>query len=132
MDENKAVRDYTQQDVTEDPLIVLGCGHVLPMTSMDGYMELQRAYTTDRQGKWKQPCQLMVSRCHQINLPVSCCATAGPFCQRAWHTFVTIHRTIYLVINSPTHLLSELVVSPPTVDHLVARKYVMQPALLRT
>ncbi len=61
MDENRTLRDYDKGEVTEDPLIVLSCGHVLPMTSMDGYLELHRAYETDRQGNWKKPCQLEVS-----------------------------------------------------------------------
>ena len=60
MDENKAVRKYSEQEVTEDPLLVLACGHVLPMTSMDGYMELLSAYTTDKHGKWHKPCQMKV------------------------------------------------------------------------
>ena len=61
MDENRTLRDYDKGEVTEGPLIVLSCGHVLPMTSMDGYLELHRAYETDRQGNWKKPCQLEVS-----------------------------------------------------------------------
>lgn len=60
MDGNKAVRKYSEQEVTEDPLLVLACGHVLPMTSMDGYMELRSAYTTDKHGKWHKPCQMKV------------------------------------------------------------------------
>lgn len=60
MDENKPLRTYEEQEICKDPLVVLGCGHVLPMTSVDGYMDLRRAYTTDGQGKWQQPCHLPV------------------------------------------------------------------------
>ena len=60
MDENKALRKYSEQEVTEDPLLVLACSHVLRMTSMDGYMELPSAYTTDKHGKWSKPCQMKV------------------------------------------------------------------------
>ncbi|KAL0023606.1 hypothetical protein WJX77_006297 [Trebouxia sp. C0004] len=58
MDENRTLRDYDKGEVTENPLIVLACGHVLPMTSMDGYLELHRAYAKDQQGNWTTPCQL--------------------------------------------------------------------------
>lgn len=60
MDENRSVRDYKEEEVTEDPLFVLACGHVLPMSSMDGFMELHKAYTQDRQGKWHKPYQIKV------------------------------------------------------------------------
>ena len=60
MDENKALRDFEDAEVAEDPLVILACGHVLPMTSMDGYLELHKAYETDRQGIWRRPCQLQV------------------------------------------------------------------------
>ena len=60
MDENRTLRDFDKGEVTGDPLIVLACGHVLPMTSMDGYLELHKAYETDRQGNWMKPCQLEV------------------------------------------------------------------------
>ena len=43
MDENRALQSYEEAEVDEDPLVVLRCGHVLPMTSVDGYMELGKA-----------------------------------------------------------------------------------------
>lgn len=61
MHENRTLRTYDKGEVTEDPLIVLACGHVLPMTSMDGHLELHKAYETDQQGNWMKPCQLEVS-----------------------------------------------------------------------
>ena len=67
---DKAVRDYTEQEVTEDPLVVLTCGHVLPMSSMDAYMRLNEAYTTDKDGKWLRACQLMVMT--TLCIPICC------------------------------------------------------------
>lgn len=60
MDENRALRDYKEQEVTEDPLLVLTCGHVLPMSSLDGYMSLDAAYTKSNDGSWHRPAQIMV------------------------------------------------------------------------
>lgn len=64
MDENKALRSFTEAEVSEDPLIVLDCGrhsHVLPMTSLDGHVELHKAYSMDSRGQWAQPLPLKAS-----------------------------------------------------------------------
>lgn len=61
MDENKALRSFTEAEVSEHPLIVLGCGHVLPMTSLDGHVELHKAYSMDNRGQWAQPLPLKAS-----------------------------------------------------------------------
>ena len=61
MDENKPLRTYAEEEVSEDPLVVLGCGHVLPMSSMDGLLELHKAYAMDAAGNWRCPQQLMVT-----------------------------------------------------------------------
>ena len=50
MMENKPLRSYEEAEVSEDPLIMLGCGHVLPMSSTDGLVELEKAYSKDRRG----------------------------------------------------------------------------------
>ena len=60
MDENKPLRRYSEEEVSEDPLVVLTCGHVLPMSSMDGHLELHEAYAKNAQGTWTKPCQLGV------------------------------------------------------------------------
>ena len=61
MDENKPLRTYAEEEVSEDPLVVLSCGHVLPMSSMDGFLELHKAYAVDAAGNWSHPQQLMVT-----------------------------------------------------------------------
>ena len=72
MDENRSLRMYEEKDISEDPLVFLGCGHVLPMTSMDGHMELRKAYITDGQGKWHQPCELPVTNlCYHVRVSES-------------------------------------------------------------
>lgn len=62
MDENKALRSFTEAEVSEDPVVVLGCGHVLPMTSLDGHVELRKAYSMDSHGRWAQPLPLKASQ----------------------------------------------------------------------
>ena len=69
MDENKALRSFQEAEVTEDPLIVLRCGHVLPMTSMDGYLELQHAYGMHGYGQWANPLPLKVNSCYACHMP---------------------------------------------------------------
>lgn len=61
MAENKYLSAFDEDEVSQDPLIILSCGHVLPMTSMDGYLELHKAYATDSLGEWKQPLQFGVN-----------------------------------------------------------------------
>ena len=61
MMENKPLRSYKEAEVSEDPLIILGCGHVLPMSSMDGLVELEKAYSKDRRGQWAHPLPLQAS-----------------------------------------------------------------------
>ena len=67
MDENKALRDFEDAEVADDPLVILACCHVLPMTSMDGHLELHKAYETDQQGIWRRPCQLQVRSKRSFN-----------------------------------------------------------------
>jgi len=43
-------------DLDADPLIVLGCGHVFLMSTLDGWMELSTAYAQDETtGAWTEP-----------------------------------------------------------------------------
>jgi len=43
-------------DLDADPLIVLGCGHVFLMSTLDGWMELSSAYARDETtGAWTEP-----------------------------------------------------------------------------
>lgn len=40
----KLFEDLTDEDVNEDPLIVLPCSHVFTASTLDGVMELHKAY----------------------------------------------------------------------------------------
>ena len=42
---------YGDVDLDEDPVVVLPCGHLLTMQSMDGHMELAKAYTLTESGE---------------------------------------------------------------------------------
>lgn len=46
-------------DIDSDPLVFLGCGHVIHMSTMDHYMSLDEVYSKD-DGGWAAPCQLGV------------------------------------------------------------------------
>ena len=70
MDENKPLRNYTEAELSEDPLIVLHCGHVLPMTSLLGHLELHKVYDVDSQADWKSPLPLKVHLCPCL---LTCC-----------------------------------------------------------
>lgn len=71
MDENKPLRTYAEKEVCEDPLMVLGCGHVLPMSSMDGLLELHKAYAMDAAGNWSHAQQLVVLLSLSLSLLLS-------------------------------------------------------------
>ncbi len=68
MYEDRSLRSYTDEELGEDPLVVLSCGHVFPMSSMDGHLELERVYghldVVSRDGTstriWNEPKHLQV------------------------------------------------------------------------
>ena len=62
MDENTALRSFKEDDVAEDPLLVLRCGHVLTRSTMDGYLELHQVYGMDSQGQWAKPLPFQVTQ----------------------------------------------------------------------
>lgn len=55
-DMQKPVRGYDEAALLADPLVVLSCGHVFPMSSMDGFIALEAAYAKDSKGNWTKPC----------------------------------------------------------------------------
>lgn len=63
MNQHNQLRLYSKTeselDIASDPLVFLGCGHVIHMTSMDQYMALEEAYIK-QDGHWTAPCQLGV------------------------------------------------------------------------
>lgn len=55
---HKPLRGYDDAALLADPLVVLSCGHVLPMSSMDGFIGLEAAYAKDNMGRWTHPCSV--------------------------------------------------------------------------
>lgn len=51
----KPLREYEEAALLTDPLVILTCGHVFPMSSMDGFTDLDAAYAKDSSGKWTKP-----------------------------------------------------------------------------
>lgn len=51
-DMQKPLRGYDEAALLADPLVVLTCGHAFPMSSMDGFIDLEAAYAKDSSGKW--------------------------------------------------------------------------------
>lgn len=65
-------KTYSEIDLDESPIVVLGCGHFFTAESLDGLARLTDVYSTDRTGKFvglKEAAAL---------LPVPCC----PDCKR--------------------------------------------------
>lgn len=52
MDERKAVRDVSDEELSEDPLVFLPCGHAFPMSTMDGHLALGEHYARTTSGAW--------------------------------------------------------------------------------
>lgn len=46
----KAFGDLNDEDVNEDPLIVLPCSHVFTASTLDGMMELHKVYEKQESG----------------------------------------------------------------------------------
>lgn len=44
--------DYADVDVNVDPVIVLGCGHVFTISTLDGHFEISKVYKLDKQGRF--------------------------------------------------------------------------------
>lgn len=58
MDENKVLADFTAEEPREDPLLFLRCGHVFPMSTMDGTLELGNYYSRKGSGDWDAALEL--------------------------------------------------------------------------
>ena len=70
---------YGDVDLDEDPVVVLPCGHLLTMQSMDGHMELAKAYTLTESGETMARCQLLgaviILKVIDLNMHVGICPT---------------------------------------------------------
>ena len=68
LNEHNPLRSYSKAesdlDIAADPLVFLGCGHVIHMTTMDQYMALDDVYSKDGQEHWAAPCLLGVCICY--------------------------------------------------------------------
>ena len=64
LNEHHQLRSFSQTDsdldIASDPLVFLQCGHVIQMSTMDGYMSLDEVYIRDEEGQWASACQLSV------------------------------------------------------------------------
>ena len=64
MDERKAVRDVSDEELLEDPLVFLPCGHAFPMSTMDGHLALGEHYARTASGAWAFPLDPKVQPAH--------------------------------------------------------------------
>jgi len=46
-------KSYGEHDIDSDPIIFLKCGHFYPISTLDGHMELLKAYEVDTNGNFK-------------------------------------------------------------------------------
>ena len=60
MADEKPLTELDQGDLDEDPLIFLSCGHIFPMSSVDGHTELDKCYSKSAAGTWEKPLPLEV------------------------------------------------------------------------
>lgn len=44
----RTYEELTDEDLIEDPLVVLACGHAYLTSTLDGHMGLETVYTRDR------------------------------------------------------------------------------------
>lgn len=60
MNEEKPVVRFSEEELEEDPLLFLGCGHAFPISSLDGHTELGQSYGRSPEGAWEKPLPLEV------------------------------------------------------------------------
>ena len=92
-DMQKPLREYDQAALLTDPLVVLTCGHVFPMSSMDGFIDLEAAYAKDSSGKWTKTrsvtAEVLSSHVWHLLLPTApsssstCIGSDAHFCVHA-------------------------------------------------
>ena len=72
-DMQKPLREYDPAALLTDPLVVLTCGHVFPMSSMDGFIDLEAAYAKNSSGKWTKACSVTAEVCCQVMFDAQYC-----------------------------------------------------------
>lgn len=60
LDENKKLANFTAEDLSDDPLLFLRCGHVFPMSTLDGLLQLDSSFARGVSGAWSSPQELQV------------------------------------------------------------------------
>ncbi len=63
MDERKAVRECSDEELSEDPLLFLGCGHAFPLSTLDGTLALADHYSRGADGAWSAALKPEVGEC---------------------------------------------------------------------
>lgn len=58
LDENKVLAAFTAEELEEDPLLFLRCGHIFPTSTMDGSLELGSSYSCTASRDWQAPLEL--------------------------------------------------------------------------
>ena len=60
MAEEKPLVELSDDELDDDPLLFLSCGHTFPRSSVDGLTELQNSYGQTPAGAWEKPLPLEV------------------------------------------------------------------------
>ena len=91
--EFKTYREYADQ-LDEDPVVVLGCGHVFAMSTLDGHMEIHHAYARNPDGTFTHALPLN-------HMSISEKAKQCPDCRTAIHSIGRYSRiTKYGILRS--------------------------------
>jgi hypothetical protein len=78
--EHKPLVEVTNQELAEAPLLFLACGHIFPRDSLDGLVELGKAYSADDAGRWLAPLPLQVLAipAAATRMSCACCRPVEP------------------------------------------------------
>ena len=60
MADEKPLAEMNDDELDEDPLLFLSCGHTFPRSSVDGLTELEKCYGKTPAGAWEKPLPLEV------------------------------------------------------------------------
>ncbi|KAF7725498.1 hypothetical protein EC973_009598 [Apophysomyces ossiformis] len=63
------MRSYREINVEEDPIIVLPCGHLFTVDTLDGLLNFEAYYTMDKRGKWTGLKEISTSFMPQVQCP---------------------------------------------------------------
>lgn len=89
MIEEKPLLDFSDAELSDDPLIFLACGHIFPVSSLDGTVELTKTYGQAHDGSWEKPLPMEVSGSHRS-------VTMCPVISQSWRTVSQLSISICL------------------------------------